>query len=170
MAARQAVNGRVVPTIDVDGIRSFFMKTAALGPLFGFLIALAGCGSDTSHLPATVPAAGIVTLDGKPVPNAAVSFVAETGTYHATALTDASGKFQLRAFQEKEGAVPGPYKVEVNQTVLGGGQDAGTDGELTGLQVNFGLPQKYATVSTSGLTYTIPEGGQTDIKLELTSK
>jgi hypothetical protein len=145
------------------------MKTAALGPYVGLLIAMAGCGPSTGHLPATVPASGIVTLDGKPVPNAAVSFVAETGTYHATALTDATGRFQLRAFQEKEGAVPGPYKVEVNQTVIGGSQDAGTDGELTGLRVNFGLPQKYATVSTSGLSYTIPEGGTTEIKLDLTS-
>jgi hypothetical protein len=134
------------------------------------LLLLAGCGPDVSHLPATVPAEGTVTLDGAPVENAAVSFIADSGNYHATALTDATGKFRLRAFQEKEGAVPGSYKVEVNKTVVTGGGDAGTEGEGGPVNVQFGLPEKYATIGTSGLTSTIPESGATDLKIELQSK
>src|SRR5688572_7135503 len=84
------------------------------------LLAVVGCGPDTSHLPATVPAEGIVTLDGQPVENATVMFIADTGNHHATANTDAQGKFRLSAFKEKEGAVPGTYKVEVNKTIVSG--------------------------------------------------
>ncbi len=146
------------------------MRIASLPILCGLLAIMVGCGPDLSHLPATVPARGVVTLDGTPVENATITFIADSGTYHATAVSDSSGGFTLKAFPEKDGAVPGSYKVEVNKAVVEGGGDAGTDGEIKGLTVKFGVPQKYATIGTSGLTTTIPEGGKTDIKIELKSK
>lgn len=147
------------------------MKIAMMVMLSVCLMMVVGCGGADDNLPATVPAEGVVTLDGQPVSDAAVAFISESSNYHATATTDASGRFALNAFPEKEGAVPGSYKVEVNKTlVTGGGQDAGTDGELTGLNVAYGLPQKYATVVTSGLKYTIPETGISDLKIELKSR
>ena len=134
----------------------------------GLLLTL-GCGPDTSHLPATVPASGVVTLDGKPVDGAQVIFVpnppASTGAY---ASTDMNGKFSLRAFEEKDGAVPGAYKVQVSKTV-----QVKLPGELDGgeaVRFEFGVPQRYTGIATSGLAFTIPEGGTSEIKLELVSK
>ena len=95
-------------------------------------------------------------------------FIADQGTYHAKAITEKSGKFSLRAFDEKEGAVPGSYKVQVNKTIVSGGTGGG-DSEAS-VNVQYGLPVKYSTTAGSGLTSTIPESGTSDIKLELVSK
>lgn len=134
--------------------------------LLGLVLAV-GCQKSNSNLPATVKAEGVVTLDGKPVEGASVTFIADQGNYHAKAITDASGKFRLRAFDEKEGAVPGSYKVQVNKTVVS--NSGGGDSEAS-VNVQYGLPAKYSTMAESGLTSTIPEAGTTDIKLELVSK
>ena len=145
------------------------MRMVLVSLLFVLIAALSGCGpSATSDLPATVPAEGVVTLDGSPVDGATVTFLADAGTHHATATTDASGKFALQAFPEKSGAVPGSYKVEVNKTIVSEGASGGED-EESEVVVSFGLPHKYASITTSELTCTIPEAGATDIKLELTS-
>ena len=145
------------------------MRTVLVSLLVFLVVAVSGCGpSATGDLPATVPAEGVVTLDGSPVDGATVTFLADAGSHHATATTDASGKFALRAFSEKSGAVAGSYKVEVNKTIVSDGSSGGGDGESE-VVVSFGLPHKYASITTSELTCVIPEAGATDIKLELTS-
>lgn len=135
-----------------------------------FLAVQAGCGPDLSHLPKTVTAEGVVTLDGDPVEGAAVSFVSESSSHHASGVTDADGKFVLRAFEEKPGAVPGDYRVSVNKTVVG--ETGPVDEESAGgtVSVSYGVPKKYAALGTSGLRQTIPDEDVTDLKLELTSK
>ena len=135
----------------------------------GLLLAL-GCGPDTSHLPATVPASGVVTLDGKPVDGAQVVLIPQPpATKGAYAATDASGKFSLRAFEEKDGAIPGDYKVQVSKTIQVKIPGVELDGGEA-VRFEFGVPEKYTSVATSGLTCKIPEGGTSDIKLELISK
>ena len=132
---------------------------------------ITGCGPDICHLPKTVPANGVVTLDGNPVDATNVVFISSSTNYHASAITDAQGRFELNAFKEKKGAVPGTYSVEVNKTVVTGNTAEGSEGgDGATLKVSFGLPQKYASIGTSGLSYTIPDAGDTEIKLELKSK
>ncbi len=130
------------------------------------LLVVVGCGPDLSHLPKTVRAEGIVTLDGSPVADATVTFIPESGNYGCSAVTNTSGKFVLNAFKEKPGAVPGSYRIEVNKTVASAGQDA----EVGLVNVKYGLPKKYAMMGTSGLSQVIPDKDITDIKLELVSK
>lgn len=125
-----------------------------------------GCNSGPA-LPKTVTAEGSVTLDGEAVADATVVFIADTGTYNATGNTSKDGKFSMRAFQEKTGAVPGSYKVEINKTIV---ESKGEKGGEQVVNLKQGLPKKYATFTTSGLTITIPEGGVKDIKFELKSK
>jgi hypothetical protein len=136
------------------------------------LVALAGCGSGGDDLPDTVPAEGIVTLDGKPVEGAQVVLVpAAEGTTGAYGTTDASGKFALRAFEQKEGAIPGAYKVQVSKTVevrLPGAKGSVDGGDP--VRFDYGVPAKYTGVATSGLTATIPDSGTTDLNLALSSK
>jgi len=139
---------------------------------FACLLAL-GCGPDTSHLPKTVPASGVVTLDGKPVDGAQVVLVAEgEGAHGAFGACDASGRFALRAFQEKDGAVPGSYKVQISKTIvkeISAAEAANLDGGEP-LRYEYGVPPKYTGFKTSGLTAVIPEAGTSDLKFEMTSK
>ena len=132
----------------------------------------AGCGSRGSHLPKTVPASGVVTLDGKPVDGAQVVLVpAGEGATGAYGTTDASGRFSLRAYDEKDGAIPGEYKVQVSKTVEV--RLDGAKGSLDGgdpVRFEHGVPGKYTGAKTSGLTVNIPDSGNRDIKLALTSK
>jgi hypothetical protein len=131
-----------------------------------------GCGPGTGHLPKTVPASGVVTLDGKPVDGAQVVIVpAAQGTTGASGVTDASGHFSLRAYPEKDGAVPGEYKVQVSKTVEV--KLTGKAGSLDGgdpVRFDYGVPGKYTDAKNSGLTVTIPDSGNKDIKLTLSSK
>ncbi len=136
----------------------------------GLLIS-SGCGPDLSHLPATVTAEGVVTLDGKPIEGAMISFISPTTQYHATAQSDAQGRFSLKAFNEKPGAVPGNYALEVNKTVVSGTSAENTEGgDGAALTVSFGLPKRYASMATSRLKAEIPATGTSDLKIELTSK
>jgi hypothetical protein len=132
------------------------------------VIGVSGCGP-RSKLPKTVKADGVILMDGAPIADATITFIADTGNYHATATSDKDGKFSLRAFPEKTGAVPGSYKVEVNKTLVTG-NGTSTGDEPAVLNVGFGLPEKYASMVTSGLTGTVPESGTSDLKIELSAK
>lgn len=133
------------------------------------LACIVGCTSAGRNLPKTVPASGVVTLDGKPVDGAQVVIVpAAEGTTGATGVTDASGHFSLRAYPEKDGAIPGEYKVQVSKTIevkLKGTVDGGD-----AVRFDYGVPGKYTVAKTSGLAVTIPDAGNRDIKLDLMSK
>jgi len=113
-----------------------------------------------------------VTLDDKPVEGAQVVLVpAAEGTTGAYGTTDASGRFSLRAYEEKDGAIPGAYKVQVSKTVEV--RLEGAKGSLDGgdpVRFDHGVPGKYTGVATSGLTATIPDSGTTDLKLVLSCR
>src|SRR5579859_1143365 len=81
--------------------------------LIGLALAGAGCGGR-----GTVKVNGTVTLDGKPVVGALVSFVPrDLGSGRlANGRTDANGAFDLTTFRTGDGAVPGPYKITVTLT------------------------------------------------------
>lgn len=129
-----------------------------------------GCGEDLD-LPPTVPAEGIVTLDGTPVADATVVFIAEQGTYNATGVTDSEGKFEMRAFQQKPGAVVGSYKVELSKSIVESVNSKRKGDEGSGdVNMKFGLPKKYSLFNTSGITFKVPEAGDKNIKFELKSK
>lgn len=131
-----------------------------------------GCGSAGGNLPKTVPASGVVTLDGKPVDGAQVILVpAAEGTTGAFGVTDSSGRFSLRAYDQKPGAIPGEYKVRVSKTIEVRG--TGAKGSLDGgdpVRFEYGVPGKYTDHKMSGLTVTIPDTGNRDINLALSSK
>jgi hypothetical protein len=81
-----------------------------LGGLLGVLVlAGGGCGGS-----GTVKVRGTVTLDGKPLRGAVVTFVpsGEKGRA-ASGATQADGSFQLTTFKPDDGALPGDYKVTV---------------------------------------------------------
>src|SRR5262245_51088003 len=86
----------------------------AVSTLVAVGIALTGCSN--SSRPATYPVTGTVTLQGKPVAGAAVTFV-PTGDEGeaASAITDSEGKYALTTWQAGDGARPGEYRVKVSK-------------------------------------------------------
>ena len=127
---------------------------------------ISGCNSGAG-LPPTVPAEGVVTLDGVPVADATITFIADTGTYNASAVTDKEGKFAMKAFEEKKGAVPGSYKIAINKTIVESRE--GRKGE-SDVNLKQGLPMKYSNFLTSELTIKLGDAGDKNLKFELKSK
>jgi hypothetical protein len=95
------------------------------------MLSIAGCGR-----PSVVKVEGVVTLDGKPLPGATVSFMpAHEGQGQlASGRTDADGSFRLTTFRTDDGALPGEYKIivtikEADEKFLGRNPKTFTDEE-----------------------------------------
>jgi len=94
-----------------------------IGILSALLVgsSLVGCGGKS--YPPTSPVTGVVTLDGKPVEGANVSFVSnDTKVQPASGTTDKDGKYSLTTFRSGDGAMPGEYKVAVSKYFSEAGQ------------------------------------------------
>ncbi len=105
------------------------------------LLFTAGCGgvAPTANYSTVtlLRVSGAVTLDGKPLPAAVVTFDAEDGQF-SYGLTDSNGKFSLQFDSAKSGVTPGQKTVRISTTrkILGlnskedgGGEDSGGEGE-----------------------------------------
>ena len=76
-----------------------------------FVAAFAGCGGSGDEIE-VAEVSGVVTLDGKPLPNAIVTFVPKAGGPSGVGKTDAEGKYQLATVDEL-GAVLGEHMVSI---------------------------------------------------------
>lgn len=83
--------------------------------VFLTLLGMVGCGSDPDSAIKLVPVKGTVTLDGKPMANAMVSFIPELGNDPSTAGGDTTGPDgnYLAQYRNRTGLAPGKYKVTV---------------------------------------------------------
>ena len=151
--------------------------------LAALLIVCAACvGCKGSRLEGLVDAEGVVTLNGTPVEGATVIFAPKSygeKSGSATAVTDASGKFKLTTSQPGDGAYPGDYLISVAKDRLEGvmtleeAQRRSADPDGAGKEaapeqsVVHELPVKYADINSSGLTVSIPAGGDKNITLAL---
>ena len=141
--------------------------------LLGLLIAAAGCGGKG----ATVPLHGIVKLDGRPLANATVLFLAQDPPKRdATAHTDADGVFRLSSFKPDDGAYPGRYKVVVQPPTPDTGvgvtprrvqiRTAGSGRTSTGPPLT--IPPRYSQPDQTSLVQNVPASG--NVVFELQSK
>jgi len=113
------------------------------------MVALAaGCGPSR---PALLPAEGLVTLDGKPLADAAVVFQPKAGGRPASARTDASGRFKVGTYTPRDGALPGEHTVTVVAAESTGTPDAPN--------VRLITPKRYST-NQSGLSATVAAGSK----------
>src|SRR5262245_59243356 len=125
----------------------------------------AGCGG-----PTVVSVSGQVTMDGKPLPGAHVTFQPVGGLNQppgsgSYAKTDADGRYTLRLIQpDRAGAVVGKHKVSISKR--GGEASQQSD---AGIKIPPDpVPAKYNREST--LEYEVPPGGTDKADFELTSK
>lgn len=88
-------------------------------PAVGFLVAglvvlaIAGCSSESSDLPAVAPVTGTVTLNGEPLASAVVVFESQAG-HTAFGHTDTAGRYAIVAAGGRRGAIIGPNRVRIN--------------------------------------------------------
>jgi len=125
------------------------------GLALALLACLLGCGGGK-----TAPVNGRVKLkDGSDVGVLAgysLTFEAEGGKTSAVGDINPDGTFKLSTFGANDGAVPGTYRVAINQP------SPDPDKPPTKSK----LPAKYASLETSGLTAEI-KPGPNNVELEL---
>jgi hypothetical protein len=146
--------------------------------LFQSLTFVTGCGglSGDSDRPTVVNVSGTVTLNNQPIEGATVLFSPTDGGLGATGLTDADGKFQLRTFEQNDGAVPGRYDVAVFKYDMSTANPELEDDLASELRPDNGepvgptplLPDRYADASTSDLSREVSPDGVNDFTFELT--
>ena len=133
-----------------------------------------GCGGQTGTEGA-VAATGTVTYQGQPVEGATVVFAPEGQGRASSAITDASGRFQLTTLGPGDGAMPGKYQVGISKTETSGDMSREESqayfekhGEPPTVTTTEALPEKYKSPANSGLTAEITEGGKNDFNFDLT--
>ncbi len=158
-----------------------FLFAAGIG-----LCALAGCGG--SDRPDTYPVTGTLTLNGKPVEGAEISFYGEGAARVAGGRTNADGKYSLTTFETNDGAVAGDHVVTIVKRkpkgefsgpmdaenpgeAYGAAMEAAASGEPDALTIDE-LPVEYASKDSSTLKRTvIKDGGdQNTFSFDLTGK
>ncbi len=135
------------------------------------LILLAGCGPSDNR----VSISGTVELDGKPLGEATLGFITESGSSMSSASTSPDGKFFAKVaagVNKVSVSKPDPNAIPVaavpdEQTL------SPTDSELAKLRTapkpKTGLPERFADPKTSGLKFDI-QSGMEPLSISLTSK
>lgn len=149
------------------------------GLMMAMLMVAVGCSSGVPappNLAPTVPVSGTVTLDGKPLAGANITFVPETqaGFKGAIGRTDDSGKYELNTDvgggKSSKGAIPGKYRITVSRLVKPDGTPLPPDFKEPPMNVGAveSIPMKYFQGDTL-LSYEVPAAGGT-YEIQLTSK
>lgn len=124
------------------------------------VLAVVGCGGGPKR-PPTYGVRGVITLDGKPLADAVVTFRPQSGQQPANGRTDSSGGYSLSTFSSGDGAMAGAFAVALTKYNTPVVAAAATEedgyvppaGQLpTPKNV---LDKKYADTTTSGLTATV---------------
>jgi hypothetical protein len=143
--------------------------------LIGGVILLAlGCGGSKT----LAPVSGVVTLDGKPLPDAYVAFEPvenNNGPNKAPTTsggqTDENGAYSLKAVTGEKGALVGSHKVRISIPKVLQPQDSNTDARQrrrAGPTEVEKLPARYN--AKSELTCAVPPEGRTNANFDLKSR
>jgi hypothetical protein len=155
------------------------VKSRWLASVLICLVAIVGCAKQKKEPQLDLtPVSGTVTLDGKPLADADVSFAFQdpppTGYYGSAGRTDAEGKYTLMT-GEKKGAVPGSFKVAVSRIETPAGvalkPEEGMDLEQLKAagQAKQTVPDKYNDPMTTMLSTTVEKGKADGYNFDLKS-
>lgn len=154
----------------MNGVRPSTAGCLVIG--LALVAGLPGCGGGAEA--GTEVVQGMVTVDDKPISQAAVAFIGNEGASLAAATTDSAGKFNLRAATGKNvvtvakappsGAASLPASSEP-QLMPSAGEYAAMTKSLPASEV----PAKYGDPKTSGIAFDV-KSGMPPIDVALTSK
>ncbi len=164
----------------------FFHRLLPVSFLLVLLGALCGCGG-SAEVPKVfsnlVPTSGTVTLNGKPLQGAAITFVpvGNDAVRRAYGKTDATGRYELmtpvrgRSIDESKGAIPGKYQVMINKLRMPDGSDVTddvTDADAMEKGAVESLPAIYSDPEKTRLTADVSKAGEqgTEINFDLKAK
>ena len=133
----------------------------------------AGCSSEPFK---TAPVSGVVTVDGQPVPKAAVMFQPSAtegqlnpgrGSY---GITDSEGRYSLKLIgSETRGAAVGKHKVRIENYTEPG--DPTDDRPRPRPKPAIPIPAKYNVIDPRlQMDFEVPSGGTDKADFQLTSK
>ncbi len=133
-------------------------------PSAALLLLFTGCGP-ASDGPRLVPVSGTVTLDGKPLSGATVTFIptGETRGTDASGRTDGSGKYSLTTPKGQAGTAAGTYKVTISRLLLPDGSEYRPDPSVAPIDspARESLPAHYSELERTRLEARVPEEGGT---------
>ena len=167
-----------IQTVPLRGCQYSF-TLALLGVCF---ILLTGCGPAKNpraiHL---VLGKGLITVDGKPLVGATITFIPTEDNQFATqsvALSDIKGNFSATTFNSGDGIHPGNYLVTVDcvETISHVSDEEIARAEASGVPISIKttirslIPTRYNSSETSGLTIEIPPKGNQKISIILESE
>lgn len=148
------------------------------------ILAGTGCGGGAKTGGNPVAVGGTITLDGQPLEGATINFspVGEGGQ-PAHGLSGSGGTFRLTTRNSNDGAVPGEYRVTVAKQEGMGAGGAGIDpkspdymkmmekmsagGKHNQTKDTSGIHANYREAARTPLKFTIPSGGDKNLKIEL---
>jgi hypothetical protein len=131
---------------------------------------LTGCGSNDYVAPdeQTVPAAGVISYQGKPLDYYRVNFLpAVEGKRPASAVTDANGQFVLGTDQPGDGAVTGTHVITVEYVGPPNNEEPGKETFGPPPEAQVKVPSRFASAETSELMIEIPEKGNESIVVNI---
>jgi len=142
---------------------SFFVAS------FGFFL-LAGCETDT--VGEVVPAAGVVTLDGKPIAGVSITLLPQEGVKGrgGYGTTGEDGSFSLQTETEVPGVSPGNYRVLMQKYAMPDGSPIPPDTSAADAGVVNQLPSLYNDPQQSPVTVTFPTPDGQPVKIDLKSR
>lgn len=129
---------------------------AAWGSAAIIILFAAGCGgpkSDYSQLN-LVQVTGTVTMNGRPLPNAVITFDAPDGQF-SYGLTNASGAYALQIDSQMKGVTPGDKVVRIStaRRILGlNSSEEGEAGPVAEKSAREEVPARYNTSSELNVT------------------
>ena len=141
----------------------------SIGTILG---GIAGCSDDAPAAVEVHPVSGTVNVDGQPAAHVTVTFFpADGGGVAEGALgnTDASGKFNLRTTDGREGAPAGKYRVLFTKVVKPDGTPPAPDEMAADVGAENVLPDVYNSPTDTPIGADVPAGGKT-FEFELSSR
>lgn len=148
----------------------------SLIPLLLVMICTACSGTSedkwTKQRPPTYPVSGTVTFKGTPLEGATVVFQSNGAqTQAAVGRTDKEGHFQLRTFEEGDGAIAGEHRVAITCVQTEGPADGANLDEVDVVIKETSLiPTIYGNAQKSGLTATVNPDQENEATFELEDK
>ena len=132
------------------------------------IASIAGCGPSeyAATIEPTVPAAGVIMYQGKPLDFYRVSFIPE-GKRPASGMTDKEGRFSLGTNAEGDGAVVGKHTVVVEYVGPPSNEEPGKETFAPPPASAVSVPEKFSSAETSGVNIDIPATGNADLEIKL---
>ena len=144
-----------------------FLMRALVAPIV--IASLIGCGSQpTGDVLPTVGVSGTLTYKGKALEYHQVTFVPSDGQRPAAGVSDENGKFTLGTNRPGDGAIKGTHNISI--TYVGPPNDDpefGMNEFAAPPPPKVKIPRKYADPKKSDITIEVPDGGLTDVIIEL---